>query len=86
MDAAARRGFGEFESANVLFDEATLKARAREIGEQLGHDYADCNPLLVTVLRGGVVFLADLIRSIGVPHSLDFIAVYRPPFDPEAAY
>jgi len=69
----------------ILYTERALRDRAAELGKQISEDFADCNPVLITVLRGGVIFLADLVRSIQIPHAVDFIAVYRPPFDPKAA-
>jgi hypoxanthine phosphoribosyltransferase len=71
--------------SDVLFTEEELRARAVAMAVQITEDYADCNPVLITVLRGGVVFLADLVRALSIPHAIDFIAVYRPPFDPGAS-
>jgi hypoxanthine phosphoribosyltransferase len=74
-----------FEAKDILFSEAELKAKTLEIAAQINRDYADTEPVLVGVLRGSVVFLADLVRALDIPHGVDFIAVYRPPFDPQAA-
>lgn len=59
----------------VLFTEAQIAARVAELGAQISHDYADKDLLLVGILRGGVVFLADLMRRITIPCALDFMAV-----------
>lgn len=60
----------------ILIDEATLKARVKELGALITKDYAGAKDLLlVCVLKGGVVFLTDLMRHIDVPHSIDFLAV-----------
>jgi hypoxanthine phosphoribosyltransferase len=60
----------------ILIDEATLQARIRTLGAQLSQDYAHSEDLLlVCVLKGGVVFLNDLMRHISVPHAIDFLAV-----------
>ena len=60
----------------ILIDEATLNARIVELGQTITHDYADCpNLLLICVLKGGVMFLTDLMRHIDVPHSIDFLSV-----------
>src|SRR5689334_10374846 len=60
----------------VLIDEASLQKRIAELGAQISKDYADtANVLLVCVLKGGVLFLTDLMRHISVPHSIDFMAV-----------
>lgn len=59
----------------VLFSEAQIRARVAELGAQISRDYAGKDLLLVCILRGGVVFLADLMRHITIPCSLDFMAV-----------
>lgn len=60
----------------VLIDEATLKARVAELGEQISRDYAgQTNLLLICILKGGVMFLTDLMRHIDVPHEIDFLSV-----------
>ena len=61
--------------AETLIDEATLQARVAELGAQISVDYADKNLLLLCVLKGGVVFLTDLMRHITIPHEIDFLAV-----------
>jgi len=59
----------------VLIDEKTLQARVVELGAQISVDYADCNDLLlICILKGGVMFLTDLMRHITVPHAIDFLA------------
>ncbi len=60
----------------ILIDEATLQARVAELGAQINKDYAGVDHLLlVCVLKGGVMFLSDLMRHIEVPHAIDFLAV-----------
>ena len=60
----------------ILIDADTLQARIAELGAQISADYADVeNLLLVCVLKGGVLFLADLMRHVSVPHGVDFMAV-----------
>lgn len=60
----------------VLIDAATLQRRVVELGAQISADYADADDLLlICILKGGILFLSDLIRHIQVPHELDFIAV-----------
>jgi hypoxanthine phosphoribosyltransferase len=62
--------------AEVLIDSETLQRRIAELGAMLSRDYAGVdNLLLVCVLKGGVVFLTDLMRHITVPHAIDFMAV-----------
>lgn len=60
----------------ILIDSDTLQARIRELGQQISRDYAGVsNVLLICVLKGGVMFLTDLMRHIDVPHSIDFLAI-----------
>ncbi len=61
--------------AEVLISEAALRTRVGELGAQITHDYAGRAPLLVGVLKGAFVFMADLSREIALPVDLDFMAV-----------
>lgn len=67
----------EFHSPAVemLIDEVTLKNKIREIGAAITRDYAGRVPHLICVLKGAVVFLSELVRTIDLPLTLDFIAV-----------
>jgi hypoxanthine phosphoribosyltransferase len=59
----------------VLISEKALRARVRELGAQISRDYAGQDLLLVCVLKGGVMFLTDLMKQITIPHSIDFMAI-----------
>lgn len=59
----------------VLLSEEDIKAIVSRLGEEISRDYADKNPLVVTVLRGAFIFTADLMRAITVPCAVDFMAV-----------
>ncbi len=61
--------------SQVLISSERLQARIAELGAQISADYAGKDVLLVCVLKGGVLFLADLMRSLSVPHAIDFMAV-----------
>lgn len=61
--------------AKVLITEEQLKKRISELGSEISRDYAGKELMLICILRGGVLFLTDLMRSIDVPHSIDFMAV-----------
>ncbi|MDO9130575.1 MAG: hypoxanthine phosphoribosyltransferase [Anaerolineales bacterium] len=61
--------------AEVLIDEKTLQNRVAELGAQISRDYAGQDLLLICILRGGMVFLVDLMRQISVPHQIDFMAI-----------
>jgi len=57
----------------VLITEEQLRARIRELGEELTREYADKDPIVVGVLKGVVVFYADMIRELKVPCQMDFM-------------
>jgi hypoxanthine phosphoribosyltransferase len=59
----------------VLLSAEEIEQKVRELGQAISHDYADRNPLLVGVLRGVFIFLADLYRNITIPAEVDFIAI-----------
>lgn len=59
----------------VLITQEEIAERVRELGKAVARDYAGRDPLLVGVLKGAVVFLADLIRAADIPVTLDFIGV-----------
>ena len=59
----------------VMLDEATIQARVRELGVRITRDFAGEDLRLVTVLKGGLFFLADLCRAIDLPLTIDFMAV-----------
>lgn len=59
----------------VLLTEEQLQAKCAEMGAQITADYQGKNLLLVTVLKGAVVYLADLMRQIDLPCAIDFMVV-----------
>jgi len=59
----------------VLIDEKQLKKRVKELGQGITKDYEDKNPVLVSVLRGSFIFVADICREIKIPVTFDFMAV-----------
>ncbi len=59
----------------VLLSEDQLQKRIAELGEEISRDYCDKNLLLICILRGGVMFLTDLMRRITIPHGIEFMAV-----------
>jgi hypoxanthine phosphoribosyltransferase len=59
----------------ILIEADELAGRVRELGHQLSQDYAGREPVLIGVLTGAVVFLADLIRATELPARCDFIGV-----------
>ncbi len=59
----------------VLIPSEDIQRRVAELGRELSVDYRNDTPILVSVLKGGVVFLADLMRRMTVPHEIDFMSV-----------
>lgn len=59
----------------ILLDEQDIKDIVKKVGAEITRDYADKNPLVIAVLRGAVVFMADIMRAIKCPLSIDFMAV-----------
>ncbi len=59
----------------ILIPEDELQERIRELGQEISRDYEGKDLLLVCILKGGVMFLTDLMRSIDVPHNIDFMAI-----------
>ncbi len=68
---------GRIESScdGVLIEEARLQAGVARLGAEIARDYAGRGLRLVTVLKGGLMFLADLCRAVELPVQLDFMAV-----------
>jgi hypoxanthine phosphoribosyltransferase len=62
---------------SVVISEEALRARVRELGAEISRDYAGRTPILISVLKGSFIFLADLARAITVPVNLDFMAITR---------
>jgi hypoxanthine phosphoribosyltransferase len=59
----------------VVVDEQTLQAKVAELGAAITRDYQGRSPLLIGVLKGAAMFMADLARSIALPVEIDFMAV-----------
>ena len=55
----------------VLVSEEQLKAKVAELGAQISRDYAGKNLVLVSILKGSVVFMADLMRAVSIPCNID---------------
>jgi len=59
----------------VLISEEELDAKVKELGAKISADYEGKNLMMVSVLKGSVVFMADLMRAITVPCEIDFMSV-----------
>ena len=60
---------------NILFPSSELEKRVSELGNNITYDYKGKEILLVSILRGGVIFLSDLIKEIDLPLSIDFMSI-----------
>ena len=67
--------FGDQALGEIVVTEAQLAARISELGKQITEDYQGRAPLLVGVLKGAFMFMADLARQIALPVEFDFMAV-----------
>ena len=59
----------------VLISEEEIREKVAELGAKLSAEYADRNPLVICVLKGAFIFMADLVKTITVHCELDFMAV-----------
>lgn len=81
MRLMGKYGFGPLADVSVegtertLFDEARVRERVRELGAQITKDYAGEEPVLIGVLRGVVVFMADLMRAVDLPVQVEFMEI-----------
>jgi hypoxanthine phosphoribosyltransferase len=58
----------------ILISEETLRQRTKELADLISVDYEGKDLLLICVLKGGVMFLVDLMRALTIPHDVDFMA------------
>jgi len=70
-------GLGE-----VIYSEAQIRARIKEIGTEISRDYYGLELCLIGILKGALFFLADLMRTLTIPSMVDFMAISR--FGPPA--
>lgn len=59
----------------ILITEGMIQNRVRELGEQLSEDYKGKDPIIISILKGGVFFLTDLVRAMRIPLVIDFMVV-----------
>ena len=59
----------------VIINEDELSAIVKDLGKRISEDYKDKDMLLVSILKGSVIFMADLMRAISIPCNIDFMAV-----------
>ena len=59
----------------ILFTADQIDEIVKRIGDQVSRDYADKDLVMISVLKGSLIFMADLMRAITVPCSIDFLSV-----------
>jgi hypoxanthine phosphoribosyltransferase len=59
----------------ILYTEEEIQLKVKELGKQISWDYAGRNLLVICVLKGAIIFMADLIKSMDIPLEIDFMAV-----------
>jgi hypoxanthine phosphoribosyltransferase len=64
-----------YQPGEIVVSAAEIADAVRELGTRISKDYEGRNPILVNLLKGGVVFLADLMRQVTIPHQIDFLSV-----------
>lgn len=65
----------EQDMEQILFTQEQVAGRIRELAQQISRDYAGKAPLVVGILRGSFIFMADLVRQLALPVRLDFMSV-----------
>jgi hypoxanthine phosphoribosyltransferase len=64
-----------YDISEILFSEQAIKDRIAELAKQISDDYRDKNPVIISILKGGFIFMSDLVRKIALPVELDFLAI-----------
>lgn len=59
-----------------MIKEADIQKKVEEIGRQINEEYGDKKPILIGVLKGAFMFLADLLREIDIPLEVDFLSIH----------
>lgn len=60
---------------HILVDRETLRKRVDEMGKQISKDFAGKRPLIISILKGSWIFLADLVRAMDIDADIDFMAI-----------
>jgi hypoxanthine phosphoribosyltransferase len=61
--------------ATILYSAREIQDRVKALGREITRDYADREPILISVLKGGAMFHADLLRAVGVKAHVDFMSI-----------
>lgn len=63
------------EVKRIVFSEEQIKDRVKELGQQICEDYKDKHPVLISVLKGTMYFIADITRTLDFPLNIDFMSI-----------
>ncbi len=69
------REYMENTEKNILLAESDIQEKVKELGKRISKDYEGRELLVVGILKGALIFMADLVRNISLPLTLDFMAV-----------
>lgn len=75
LQGVSDSGVFQVGQGSVQLNQEAISARIRELGKQITEDYQDTPPHLICVLNGAFIFLADLVREIDLPLTVDFLSV-----------
>ena len=64
-----------YDIEKILYSEQAIQQKVEELGKKISRDYKDKNPILISILKGGVVFLADIMRAVSIPIEIEFMGV-----------
>lgn len=64
-----------YKITDVLISASQINEKVSQLAREISKDYENTTPIFVTILKGGVIFLADLIRKLTIPHTIEFMAV-----------
>jgi hypoxanthine phosphoribosyltransferase len=65
----------EIPVGEILIPEERIRSRVVELGKEISRDYEGKTPILVNILKGGIIFLSDLVRELDILHEIDFMSV-----------
>ena len=63
------------EVKRIIFSEEQIRNRVEELGQEISQDYMDKHPILISVLKGTMYFIADLTRTLNFPLNIDFMSI-----------
>ncbi len=73
MNSSEEKTMDDTRKFELIYSQDKIAQRIRELGNQISRDYKDREPVLIGVLKGCILFFADLIREISVPIELEFV-------------